>query len=394
MACRYRRQLGYVVSGLLWGLGSFTPAIAQTQAPYRDFVLTPMTVTSQCRGPFENATDILINETNGGIGGYLTNGNTALGLSVQAFPIRQMGGEAAVRSQLRQMATEAAGNPQQEATPALLGEEGVVIIQYDRDGFETSRSITFMQQGLWVNLTGITGGEAGAPCSGSGLMALADLIARGLRFEAAEAIAPPPATQDIPAHLADARRVGSDRCLVGSWTLEALPLSPTLVRQGALLLSTEEIAVDLADPEFSGTQFLTIEADGQVALETSSFTTSFTGTTTANATDTLTTTIATTLNGNGTGNVSLYERNGEQLAWFLINQEAMTQETVVSYDGSVAGRRLRDRLTTYSGPPEPTLSDGVATYRCSHDTLTLTLDPTPELGTADVPPLTWRYRRL
>lgn len=58
-----------------------------------------------------------------------------------------------------------------------------MLMQYDREGAEVSRSITFLQGNLMIAVTGVTSDEVAA-CSGSGLNSLAEHIARGLRFSA------------------------------------------------------------------------------------------------------------------------------------------------------------------------------------------------------------------
>ncbi|GAB4161904.1 MAG: hypothetical protein Fur0046_40500 [Cyanobacteria bacterium J069] len=378
-------------AGLLLGVLLLPEASVLAQGRSRDFTLRAVTVASFCPGRLENPTDLVINEVNGGIGSYLT-ADRLPGMTVQAFSLAQMGGEAAVRSRFRQMLREAEGDRYKSASQNTVGRGGVTLIQYDREGAETSRSVSFIQGDLFIAVTGITTTEVAA-CSPGGVISLAQHISEGLLFADAAPPAEPatPPTQDPARLLAGAQRVSGDRCLVDVWSLEALPISDTLARQGALLLSSEEVGVELEAPQMTGTHLMTIEPDGSVWMEWSSFTIQVKGTVLGSDDDSATLTLEHTLNGAAAGTMSLYRRGGEALLWAVVDQSGVTQESVMSYEAQVQGRRLRDRQPTYSGPPQPSLSDGVASYRCEGDTLSITLKPLTEDG--GEPPLTWRYTR-
>lgn len=379
------------IGGLLLGLSLFQPSgLAQTQL--RDFTLRATTVASLCPGRLENPTDLVINETNGGIGTYLTADHRLPGITVQAIPLRQMGGEAAARSRLQQVIRGAEGDRNKSASQNTLGRGGVTLVQYDRDGIETTRSISFIQGDLFIAVTGITTTEVAA-CSAGGVLSLAQHISQGLLFADGTSTADEPfSTQDPSRLLAGAERVGVDRCLVALWSLESLPISQTLAQRGAMLLSTDAAAVDLQAPQMTGTQYMTIEPDGSVWIESSLLKVQVRGTVLTSAGDRATMTLENFLDGAAVGMMSFYRRGGETLLWAVMDQDDVTQDTVISYEARVQGRTMRDRQQTYSGRPEPSFGDTVITYRCTENTLTMTLPPLTD-DPAE-PPLTWRYTRL
>lgn len=156
------------------------------------------------------------------------------------------------------------------------------------------------------------------------------------------------------------------------------------------MLSNDEVAVELSEPALSGTQLLTFESDGSVWMELNLMTVRLSGVVQGGNASTVEITQESRLDGAAAGMAPFYRRGSDSLLWIILDSNEVRQTIEMSYDGMVGGRRLRDRQTTYSGTPQTNLSDGVVSYTCHNDTLTLTL--TPALPGA--PPLTWRYRRL
>lgn len=384
-------RLCLMLGGVLLGLGFAHPA----QAQLRDVTIPSETLSSLCRtGRQPPMDDLVINETNGGMGAVFFSGLSEPGLMVQAFPVAQLGGEAAAQAFLDQMAAEADGR-RKVAIPSSLGDGGVMMVQYDRDGAEQARTLSFRQGDLLINITGITSAEVGV-CGESAVSGLANLISRGLYFEgdlAAEVETP---ESDLSL-LTGAQRVSADRCVMGSWALASMTMPPGLLAEASRQLSaTDEARAELAEPAIRGSQYLTFEPDGSLWVENSAFTVTTGGTVYGADADWLDITIATVTNGSGAGSVAYYQRGGDKLVWTTFDPSDMTQDVIVTQEGYLRGEGVSRRSVTPTDAVRPALTDGVVRYTCNRETLVFQLDP-PADAPAEarrLPPATWRYERL
>lgn len=147
-----------------------------------EFVLEAETVSAFCGQNLQAMLEGYFSAVSGGMAVFSAQGAPEASISIRVLPSVLMGGSSP-SNLFEEIKREAQSKDNVAVSDLGMGDRGLLVITYDRDGSETGRTVWFSLGDLVATVSSPTGSEQAA-CSSGGVMSLAAYMLGQLAFEA------------------------------------------------------------------------------------------------------------------------------------------------------------------------------------------------------------------